>query len=136
MLSVILVNGWTDAPNAIATCISTRAIKPRNSVIMAAICDMLGVFIMSLVGGNVTSTMMNMANFGSDNSIAIVAICTGVLSAIVWSNAASKLGIPTSESHALIAGISGAAIAVNNRFNGINFNEWKNKYLRYIHSYR
>ena len=36
-LGVILVNGWTDAPNAIATCISTRSISPRKAIIMAAI---------------------------------------------------------------------------------------------------
>jgi PiT family inorganic phosphate transporter len=36
-IGVILVNGWTDAPNAIATCISTRAIKPRQAILMAAV---------------------------------------------------------------------------------------------------
>ena len=36
-LSVILVNGWTDAPNAIATCVSTRAIGVRSAIIMAAV---------------------------------------------------------------------------------------------------
>ena len=35
-LGVILVNGWTDAPNAIATCVSTRAIEVRKAIIMAA----------------------------------------------------------------------------------------------------
>ncbi|MCQ4950855.1 inorganic phosphate transporter, partial [Bittarella massiliensis] len=35
-LGVILVNGWTDAPNAIATCVSTRSIKPRHAIWMAA----------------------------------------------------------------------------------------------------
>jgi len=43
---VILVNGWTDAPNAIATCISTRAIKPKDAILLAAVFNFLGVFIM------------------------------------------------------------------------------------------
>lgn len=32
-LGVILVNGWTDAPNAIATCVSTRAIGPKKTLV-------------------------------------------------------------------------------------------------------
>lgn len=42
-LAVILVNGWTDAPNAIATCISTRSISARSAILMAAIFNFLGV---------------------------------------------------------------------------------------------
>ena len=40
-LGVILVNGWTDAPNAIATCVSTRSISPRAAILMAAIFNFL-----------------------------------------------------------------------------------------------
>ncbi|HEY5467213.1 MAG TPA: inorganic phosphate transporter, partial [Clostridia bacterium] len=36
VMAVIFVNGWTDAPNAIATVISTRAMKPRPAILMAA----------------------------------------------------------------------------------------------------
>ena len=121
VLGLMIVNGKTDAPNAIATCISTRAIKPKNAIIMAVIFDFLGVFVMSIVGGAVASTMVNMVNFGNNNSLAIVALCVGILSAIVWASASSKFGIPTSESHALIAGLSGAAIAVNNSFSRDKF---------------
>ena len=48
-LGVILVNGWTDAPNAIATCVSTRAIGVRRAVGMAAVCNFLGVLVMTAV---------------------------------------------------------------------------------------
>ena len=41
-LGVILVNGWTDAPNAIATCVSTRSIGPTPAIIMAAVFNFLG----------------------------------------------------------------------------------------------
>ena len=47
-LGVILVNGWTDAPNAIATAVSTRALSPKLAIIMAAIFNFLGVFVMTL----------------------------------------------------------------------------------------
>jgi phosphate/sulfate permease len=50
---VILVNGWTDAPNAIATCVSTRCLSPKKSIIMAAVFNFLGVFVIggALIGG-------------------------------------------------------------------------------------
>ena len=41
-LGVILVNGWTDAPNAIATCVSTRSIEPARAILMAAVFNFLG----------------------------------------------------------------------------------------------
>ena len=55
-LGVILVNGWTDAPNAIATCVVTRCMPPKAAILMAAVFNFLGVFVMFLVtkyvGGN------------------------------------------------------------------------------------
>lgn len=48
-LGVIFVNGWTDAPNAIATCVSTRCIDVDHAIIMAAICNFFGVMVMSLI---------------------------------------------------------------------------------------
>ena len=46
---VILVNGWTDAPNAIATCVATRCMSPKRAIIMAAVFNFAGVFIMTLI---------------------------------------------------------------------------------------
>ena len=65
-IGVILVNGWTDAPNAIATCISTRAIKPRQAILMAAFFNFLGVFLMTMVNKSVAMTISNMVDFGTD----------------------------------------------------------------------
>ena len=47
-LGVILVNGWTDAPNAIATCVVTRCLSPRLAILMAAVFNFLGVYSLSL----------------------------------------------------------------------------------------
>ena len=46
-LCVILVNGWTDAPNAIATAVSTRALPFHTAVRLAAVCNLLGVTVMT-----------------------------------------------------------------------------------------
>ncbi len=65
-LGVILVNGWTDAPNAIATCVATRAMKPRLAIAMAAVCNFLGVLVMTLLSPKVAETIYNMVDFGPD----------------------------------------------------------------------
>ncbi len=128
-LGVILVNGWTDAPNAIATCISTRSMKPRAAIIMAAVMNFAGVFVMTKLSPQVAFTIENMVNFGSpDDPVAryysLAALCAALFAIVVWAVAAWYFGIPTSESHALIAGLSGAAIAISGG-NGVNFDEWK-----------
>ena len=123
-LAVILVNGWTDAPNAIATCVSTRAMRPRPAIIMAAIFNFLGVLVMTLINKKVAETIYNMVDFGGDAHEALVALCAAMVAIVTWATAAWKFGIPTSESHALIAGLSGAAIALHNGMSGINGGEW------------
>ena len=123
-LGVILVNGWTDAPNAIATCVSTRAIGVRKAIIMAAIFNFLGVFVMTSINASVAATIYNMVDFGDNSGNALIALCAAMSAIVIWATAAWYFGIPTSESHALIAGISGAAVAVNNSFDGIKGTEW------------
>ncbi len=123
-LGVILVNGWTDAPNAIATAVSTRAISIRAAIGLASVMNFLGVFIMTLVNATVAETIFKMVDFGQDAHASIVGLCAAMFAIVVWATAASRLGIPTSESHALIAGLSGAAIALHNSFAGINGSEW------------
>lgn len=123
-LGVILVNGWTDAPNAIATCVSTRAISARKAIVMAAVFNFLGVFVMTAVNASVAMTIYNMVDFGGNAHISLVALCAAMAAIVIWATAAWYFGIPTSESHALIAGISGAAVAIQNSFSGINGAEW------------
>ncbi|HCO62479.1 MAG TPA: inorganic phosphate transporter [Clostridiales bacterium] len=123
-LGVILVNGWTDAPNAIATCVSTRAISPKNAILMAAVFNFLGVFVMTMFNASVAATIYNMVDFGGDTGEALVALCAALCAIVLWAVAAWWFGIPTSESHALIAGLSGAAIALHSGLGGINGAEW------------
>lgn len=123
-LGVILVNGWTDAPNAIATCVSTRAIGVRKAIIMAAICNFFGVLVMTSINASVAFTIYNMVDFGGDSHLALIALCAAMAAIVIWATVAWYFGIPTSESHALIAGVSGAAVAIQNSFSGINGAEW------------
>lgn len=124
VLGVILVNGWTDAPNAIATCVSTRSISAKHAIIMAAIFNFLGVLVMTMVNATVAQTIYNMVDFSGDPKQSLIALCAALFAIVIWSTAAWAFGIPTSESHALIAGLSGAAIALQGGLSGINGSEW------------
>ena len=123
-LGVIFVNGWTDAPNAIATAVTTRSINIRPAIIMSAIFNFLGVLLMTKINSSVASTISNMVDFGTDTQMALVALCAALFSIVVYSVGASIFGIPTSESHSLIAGLTGAALAVQGGLDGVNGQEW------------
>lgn len=123
-LGVILVNGWTDAPNAIATCVVTRCMSARAAILMAAVFNFLGVFLMSMLNATVAETITKMVDFGSDSHLAIVALSAALFAIVVWATIAWFFGIPTSESHALIAGLTGGAIAVHGGLQGVNGAEW------------
>ena len=129
VLAVVFVNGWTDAPNAIATAVSTRSIAPQKAIYMATLFNFLGVFIMTAINANVAETIYNMVDFNGNTHEAMIALASAQLSIVIWSTAAWYFGIPTSESHALIAGLSGSAIALHGGLAGINGAEWmKNIY--------
>ena len=123
-LGVIFVNGWTDAPNAIATCITTRCMRPRPAIMMSAAFNFLGVLIMTRINASVASTISNMVDFGNDTNTALIALSAALFSIVVYSTAASHFGIPTSESHSLIAGLTGAALATGKGFEAVNGEEW------------
>lgn len=112
-LGVILVNGWTDAPNAIATCVVTRCMPPKAAILMAAVFNFLGVFIMTKISNEVAETVTKMVNFGeADGKTVIIVLCAAMLAIVIWATLAWVFGIPTSESHALIAGLTGGAMAL------------------------
>ena len=123
-IGVIIVNGATDAPNAIATVVSTRCMKPTPAIIMAAICNFFGLLVITLVSSAVANTIFHMVDFGGDNHAAIIALMAAMVAIIVWGVAAWAFGLPTSQSHSLIAGLTGAAIALQGGLGGINGGEW------------
>lgn len=125
VLAVIFVNGWTDAPNAIATAVSTRCLSPRSAVILAIIFNTLGAGFMTLINAKVAFTISNMVRFeSSSKEEPLIVLAASLFAIVIWATAAWYFGIPTSESHALIAGITGGAIALGGGFSAINPQEW------------
>ncbi len=123
-LAVVFVNGLTDAPNAISTVTVTRCMKLKSALLMSAIFNFSGVAVMSAVNNSVTVTVANTVNFGDDFYSASIALSAALFSIVFWAVLAWYFGIPTSESHALIAGLSGSAIAINGGLSGVNGEEW------------
>ena len=124
VLGVLFVNGLIDSPNAIATCVSTRSISPQKALIMSAICSFCGLLIMTMISSNVAETVYHLVKF-DNSSEGLISVCAALFAIVLWSVFSSKLAIPSSQSHALIAGLSGASIAIYNGIEGISLSEWK-----------
>ncbi len=124
ILAVLLVNGWTDAPNAIAGAVVTGALPFRPAVAMAAVCNFLGVLCVTSVNASVAETVYSIAAFGGGPKAALTALCAAMTAIVLWAGLAWLFGIPTSESHALVAGISGAAVALEDSFSCIRWDCW------------
>ena len=123
-MGATVVNGATDAPNAIASVVGTRAMTPNAAIVMAAICNFVGLIGITSINTAVASTIFGMVDFGGDNHAALVALAAAMVAIIVWGVAAWAFGIPTSQSHSLIAGITGGAIALHGGLGGVNFDQW------------
>ena len=122
-LGAIFVNGWTDAPNAIATCVTTRCMPARAAILMSAAFNFLGVLIMTHFNASVANTISHIVDFGGNSTMALACLCAALFSIVVYGATASRFGIPTSQSHSLIAGLTGAAIALGGA-NSVNIHEW------------
>jgi PiT family inorganic phosphate transporter len=109
VLSLILaaefVNGWTDSPNAIATVVSTRVLSPYQAVIMATILNALGAMSGTAVAATIGKDIVRL------DVINLTTVGAAMVGIIFWSTLAWYYGLPTSESHALIAGLTGAGLA-------------------------
>ncbi|MCD5029355.1 inorganic phosphate transporter [Enterococcus asini] len=125
VMGVIFVNGWTDAPNAIATAVSTRVLKPNVAIWIAVAMNFLGALVMTYFNSQVAETISNIVSFegGGNIQASQVALAASLFSIVVWSVAAWYFGIPTSESHALIAGLTGSAMALGG-IGAVNGQEW------------
>ncbi len=100
-------NGFHDAANAIATSVSTRALTPRAALIMAAVMNLVG----ALLGTSVATTIGSGIITPPSGIEGIVVVFAGLLGAIAWNLITWWKGLPSSSSHALIGGLTGAGVA-------------------------
>ncbi|MCL6591532.1 MAG: inorganic phosphate transporter [Firmicutes bacterium] len=105
ILASEFVNGWTDSPNAIATVVSTRVLKPKTAVVLATVCNIIGAFYGHEVAKTIGTGIIK------PEAISLVTVGSAMAGIITWSTVAWYFGLPTSESHALVAGLAGAGLA-------------------------
>ena len=101
------VNGFHDTANAIATSVSTRALRPEHAILMSAAANFIG----ALTGTAVAKTISSGLADTPGGTVGQTIVAAALIGAIVWNLITWRLGIPSSSSHALIGGLLGAVIA-------------------------
>lgn|ERR1039457_291513 len=99
------INGFHDTANAIATCISTRALSVRSAILMAAVLNFSGAMISTKVATTIGKGIVDSSN------VTQMVVLAGVAGAIIWNLITWYYGLPSSSSHAIIGGIMGAVFA-------------------------
>lgn len=99
------INGFHDTANAIATCISTRALSIKSAILMAAVLNFAGAMISTKVAATIGKGIVDPGH------ITQMVVLAGIFGAILWDLITWYYGLPSSSSHAIIGGIMGAVIA-------------------------
>jgi PiT family inorganic phosphate transporter len=105
-LAFDFMNGFHDAANSVATVVSTRVLTPRQAVVWAAFFNFVaafgfGVHVANTVGKGIIDP----------SAVTNTVVFAGLAAAIAWDLLTWLFGLPTSSSHALIAGFAGAGVA-------------------------
>lgn len=109
-LAFDLINGFHDAANSIATIVSTRVLRPQAAVLWAAF---FNVFAMLVFAPRVANTIAQIVKVEANDPQYVLVVLAALLGAIVWNLFTWWVGLPTSSSHALIGGLTGAGVAHN-----------------------
>lgn len=115
-LAFDFINGFHDTANAIATSVSTKALKPRQAILLAAIMNFIGAMTFTGVAKAITKDIVDPFTLHNGS----VVILAALISAIFWNLITWYYGIPSSSSHAIIGSIAGAAIA-SAGFSALNY---------------
>lgn len=99
------INGFHDTANAIATCVSTRALTVKTAILMAAVLNFVGAIVSTKVAKTIGKGIVDA------NEITQMVVLAGVLGAIVWNLVTWYYGLPSSSSHAIIGGLVGSVVA-------------------------
>jgi PiT family inorganic phosphate transporter len=107
-LSVLFdyINGFHDTANAIATSVSTRALRPEHAILMSAAANFVGALTGTAVAKTISSGLANTPGGSTGQTI----VAAALIGASAWNLITWRLGIPSSSSHALIGGLLGAVI--------------------------
>jgi PiT family inorganic phosphate transporter len=113
------INGFHDTANAIATSVSTRAIKPEFAILLSSLANFVGALVFGVavaktIGGGIVQDTLVLGNLS--------VLAAALIGAIAWNLITWRLSIPSSSSHALVGGLIGAALAAE----GLGAVQWLN----------
>ncbi|HEX5063507.1 MAG TPA: inorganic phosphate transporter [Kofleriaceae bacterium] len=103
-----IINGFHDAANSIATVVSTRVLTPRLAVLWATLFNFVALFVFHQ---GVANTIAKIITIEASDHAFVWVVMSGLVGAIVWNLLTWWWGLPSSSSHALIGGLSGAGVA-------------------------
>jgi len=106
-LTFDFINGFHDTANAIATAVSTRALRLRTAILIAAVMNFTGAVMFTGVAKTIATGVVDLGTVANGN----IVIMAAMISAIAWNLITWYFGIPSSSSHALIGSLAGAALA-------------------------
>jgi len=107
VLGAEFLNGWTDAPNATAAAVATGLLTRRTALLLAVVLNVLGTLAALVFGAAVAKTIGT--GIVSPVAVTLYSIAAAMLAIILWGLIAAYIGLPVSKSHALFAGLAGAA---------------------------
>lgn len=119
-LTVIFINGWTDAPNSIFSIVTSGKLKLWQGAFLSGIFNFLGVFISSFFGGQVTKTVFSLVSLSSKQDMDVVCLSC-FITIVLFGFLSWAFGLPSSESHALIFSLFGAMLALGVKDNALFF---------------
>ena len=133
IMVLVFINGFTDAPNAITTVVSTKVLSFKKAAILSAIFNVIGIVMMCIISFSVADCISSIVIL--ENGVkGLIALSSSMLSVIFFAIFESIFGIPTSETHGLIAGLTGSVVAITGNFSSVNFREWINVIIGLIWS--
>lgn len=114
-LAFEFINGFHDTANAIATSVYTRAMNPKQAILMAAVCNFIGALASEKVAMTIAKGIVTI-------ELEQYVILSALIAAIIWNLITWWRGIPSSSSHALIGGLIGATIFYTMSLKDVDWN--------------
>lgn len=129
---LIFTNAITDAPNAISTLVGTRVMEFKKAAKLSAIFNFIGLIVMSFINISVANCISSVVDL-NDGILGLVGLTSAILITSIFALISMLFGNPTSETHGLVAGITGSGIALYG-IGAINIKEWNSVIIGLIWS--
>lgn len=122
-LGLIILTGWVDAPNTIFTSVYAGSVSNGIAIVISALFNFMGVLLMAVLCAKVSVTISHLVVFETTYKEGLIALSGALLAIFLWTSVASHYKLHTSETHAIVSGITGAAITVSG-LSAIVAGEW------------